>query len=287
MAPDDDPQWEDLRAMLAALEHGSLSEAARSLGVGQSTGRRRIARLEAQLGGRVLDRTPEGVRPAELAERLVPHAELIAEQMHALRRTLAGVEREPRGRVRLALPDGFATTWLLPKLDEFYAVYPEVIVDLVIGTAIVDLVRREADLALRFVTPDHSDLLVRRCARIPLRAFVHPAVASKPVGALRFIALADPAGAYLETQWIRRHAQGASVMFVDNWNALFVAVREGLGAGILSPLVAEDEGLVPLPGMPAVGERDLYLVYHPALREVPRVVALRDWLLGHIPGASA
>ncbi|MEE9384657.1 MAG: hypothetical protein V3V08_14730 [Nannocystaceae bacterium] len=76
-------------------------------------------------------------------------------------------------------------------------------------------------------------------------------------------------------------------MRVTNWNALFSGVLNELGAGILSPLVAEPEGLVPMRGVPKVGHRDLLLVYHPALRDVPRVAAVRDWLLANVPSAQS
>jgi DNA-binding transcriptional LysR family regulator len=272
-----------LQVLLAAIDQGSLTAAASALSLGQSTVSRRLARLESLLGARLLDRTPEGVRPTELAERLAPHAELIAEHMDNIQRVVADQEEGVRGRVRLAVPDGLGSDWLIPRMQSLFDAYPELEVDILSGTAIVDLVRREADLALRFVAPTHPELLVRRVARMKLAPWIHPRLAGRGPKQMRWIKLIDPEGNYLETQWIRRHAKGAPVMRVNSWNALFAGVREGLGAGILSPLVAEAAGLLPLDDVPRVGHRDLMLVYHPALREVPRIGAVRDWLIEHAP----
>ncbi|TPV92648.1 MAG: LysR family transcriptional regulator [Myxococcales bacterium FL481] len=274
----EDPSWEDLQVLLAAVANGSLSGAAHALDLGQSTASRRLARLERRLGAPLLDRTPDGIRPTDLAERLIPHAELIAEHMDHIHRVVTGEHGDVSGRVRLALPDGLASTWLAPRLGSLLEAHPKLELDLLMGTAVVDLVRREADLALRFVAPNHPELLVRRLARLPLRAFVAPSLADVPVRALRFIQLLDPAAAYPETQWIQRHAPKAPTLRVSNWNALFALVRAGLGAAVLTPLIAEPAGLVPVPAVPKVGFRDLLLVYHPALRAVPRIAAVRDWL---------
>lgn len=279
----EDPAWEDLQVLLAALEHGSLSAAAASLGVGQSTVSRRLARLEQRLGARLLDRTPEGSRATELAARIAPHAALIAEQMSDIQRLVVNETVGVRGRVRLALPDGMASAWIVPRIAPLLEEYPELEVDLITGLEVVDLVRREADLALRFVAPTHPELLVRRVAKLQLRAFVHPDLAGESLEDLRVVELWDPAGNYLETQWLRRHAPHAQRMRVTNWNALFSAVINRLGAGVLSPAVAEPAGLVPVRGVPKVGHRDLLLVYHPALRDVPRVAVVRDWLLANAP----
>ena len=275
---DDSAAWGDLKMLLRAIDEGSLSAAAGALGVGQSTASRRIARLEDQLASRLLDRTPDGVEPTTLAERIAPYARAIEEQMAAIARLAEGEEASVRGLVRLAMPDGLASTWLVPRLGSLFDLYPELELELMIGTPIVDLLRREADLALRFVAPPHPDLVVKRAARLPLYAYVTPALRDCTPRELLFVMLSDPAGAYLETQWIQRHASRSRRLHVSNWNALFAAVKEGLGAGILSPLVAEEAGLVRLENVPRVGFRDLLLVYHPASRDVPRINAVREWL---------
>ena len=269
---------EGLAVFLAALETGSLNRAARHLRIGQATASRRLARLEEQLGARLFDRTPEGLLPTELAHQLTPHARLVEEHMADIARLAGGHEATPQGRIRLALPDGLGTAFVLPRIGEFFARYPEVDVDLRVGHAVVDLVRREADLALRFVRPTKGDLLVQKLGVVPIAPFVHPSLAGADPRSLRWIMFDDPDEVFVETRWVRQHVQPAHWMEVSVGAGLFEGARLGLGPALLSPLVAEPAGLVPIPGLPPVPGRELYLVCHRALRTVPRIAVFRDWL---------
>lgn len=233
------------------------------------------------MGVRLFDRTPEGLLPTAFAIELAAHAELLESHRADIGRLASGQEGAPQGRIRVALPDGLASSWLLPALSSFFERYPAIELDLVIGHSVVDLVRREADLALRFVRPTSADLVVARVGDVPLAPYVHPSLAGRAPGSLRWIVFDDPFGRYLETQWVDEHVGDAMRMRVSLWNALFAGVAHGLGAGIVSPLVAEPAGLVALADLPPVPSRPLYLVYHRALRDVPRIAALRAWLVGN------
>lgn len=276
--PVDGVPWEGLAVLLAAMRTGSLNRAARDLRIGQATASRRLARLEEQLGARLFDRTPEGLLPTEFAHQLEPHARIVEGHMADIARLASGQEATPRGRVRLALPDGIGTAFVLPRIGEFFARYPEVEVDLHVGHAVVDLVRREADLALRFVRPEAGDLLVQKLGTVPIAPYVHPRLVGEDPHGLRWIQFADPDERFLETRWVNQHIQPGRRMEVSVWHALFAAAREGLGAALLSPLVCEPAGLVQVPDLPQVPGRDVYLVCHRALRSVPRVAVFRDWL---------
>lgn len=269
--------WQDLAVLLAALEAGSLNQAARALGVSQSTASRRLQRLEDTLGARVFDRTPEGLLPTALALELAPHARLIQGHMADIERLAAGREAAPSGRVRLAVVDGLAAPFLCPRLGDFYRQFPEVEIDLLAGQAVVDLVRREADLALRFVPPTAPDLVSRRLGTIELAPYALPELAADPTRA--WVALLDPALRFQESRWIDEHVRGARITRVSTWPDLFASARCGLGAALLSPLVAEPAGLVEVPDLAPVPPRELLLVYHRAMRDAPRVAALRAWLI--------
>jgi DNA-binding transcriptional LysR family regulator len=271
--------WEDLSVLLAAFEHGSLNRAATALRIGQSTASRRLARLESALSTRLFDRTPDGLLPTEFAEQLRPHAELIAGHMADIARLASGQEQAPAGRVRLAVPTGLADAWLMPALPAFFAEFPDVEVDFVIGQAVVDLVRREADLALRMVRPTQPDLLFQRLWTLTVEPFVHPSLRGEGPRELRWVHLHDPDEHFFETRWVRERIAPRRTMRVTDWNAMFAAARAGIGPALLSPAVARPAGLVPVPGFGAAGERPVYLVCHRALRTVPRVAALRGWLV--------
>ena len=109
---------------------------------------------------------------------------------------------------------------------------------------------------------------------------VHPRLVGVPPEALRWLMLADPTGIFLETHWLAANGHAEGAMRVSSWNAMFAGVRAGIGAALLSPIVAVPAGLVPVPTTaPMPAPRPLHLVYHRALRDVPRVAAVRDWLV--------
>lgn len=272
-------EWEDLAMLLAGIEHGSLNRAAKALRIGQATASRRLARLEERVSARLFDRTPEGLVATQFAHELAPHARLIEGHLADIGRIADGFGDEPEGRVRLALPDGIASAWLVQKLDDFYARYPKINLDLVIGNALVDLVRGEADIAFRFIPPTAADLIAISLGRLDIDAFVHPKLALQDPADLRWVGFLDPEMVFPETRWIHENILPTKTLRVSSWNAMFAGCVAGLGAALLSPLVAEPAGLVRLQaGLPPVPSRDVYLVSHRALRHVPRMKAVRDWL---------
>lgn len=272
--------WDDLNVLRATVRTGSLSAAARQLGVGQSTASRRIARLEERVGGALFERLPEGLKPTALASSLLPHADLIGEQMQAIARVAAGQEARPTGRVKLAILDGLLPYLLAPELGDFMRRYPGLTLDFLAGHAIVDLVRGEADLAIRFVRPTAADLVVKRLMTLELGAFASPEIASLPADKRPWVGFVDPTARFQETAWMDAHATHNPRVGVSSWADLMALTRAGVGAALLSPLVATSP-LVRL-DVPPIPSRTLYLVYHQDLRHVPRLMAVRDWITARV-----
>lgn len=276
--PAPDIAWADLALLLAALEHGSLSRASSALGISQSTASRRLDRLEAQLGARVFERTPEGLLPTALAHQLAPHAELMAGHLDDIARIVQGQEARPAGRVRLAVVDGMTSPLLVPRLGELYARHPELRLDLVAGQAVLDLVRGEADIALRVVRPTAPDLVVRRLGQLDLAAYAHPSLLHHAPAELPWIQLRDNRQQPPWDPWVQEHASADQTTRVNHWNVLFACASAGVGAAVLPGVVAEPAGLVRL-DLPLPPPFELFIVYHRALRDVPRIAAVRDWLV--------
>jgi DNA-binding transcriptional LysR family regulator len=167
-------------------------------------------------------------------------------------------------------------------LPDFFERCPEVEIDCVIGHAVVDLTRREADIAVRFIAPTTPDLVWRPLGAISVEPFVHPRLADLPLDELRWLMLADPDGRFEETHWIEQHARPKQTLNISLCNALFAGVKAGLGAGLLAPFVAEPAGLVrPVGSHPPGPSHTLFMVYHRAMRDVPRLAAFRQWLVEH------
>src|SRR3974390_2949194 len=134
--------WDDLRFVLALHRHGSGGGAARARKVDPSTIGRRIAALEGELGAQLVLRQPDGMKLTDAGLEAVAAAEVVDARLAELASKVSGAARVPRGRVRVSTTDGLAVL-LYGGLAALRADYPEVLVDLTIPSAAVDLARGE------------------------------------------------------------------------------------------------------------------------------------------------
>lgn len=169
--PRDD--WDGYRALLAVLREGSLSAAARVLDVAQPTVRRRIEALERALGTALFTRAPGGLQPTETAEALRGHAEAMALAAEALVRAASGPAGRVAGTVRISASEVIAVEVLPPILATLTAAHPELTIELSPSNRREDVLRREADVAVRMVRPDQEALVARRIGVIPLGLHAH------------------------------------------------------------------------------------------------------------------
>lgn len=154
--------WGLYRYFLAVAKMSSLTAAARSLGVSQPTVGRQIQALETSLNAKLFDRTKDGCALTDAGRAIVEQVEAIEAQTLAIERHTAGESARPTGRVRISAAEGLATFWLAPKLPAFNRLYPGIEIDLVVGSAPLDMMRREADIVLRIGTPVSEDLICKR-----------------------------------------------------------------------------------------------------------------------------
>ena len=168
------PDWDLYRTFLAVLDAGSLSGAARALGIAQPTVGRHIEALEAALGGDPLfTRSPGGLRPTEAALALQPHAQAMALAAEALLRTVSGPSGAVSGTVRVTASEIMGGEVLPAILTDFHERHPGVTIELVLSNRQEDLLRREADIAVRMARPTQDALLARRIGAVGVGLFAH------------------------------------------------------------------------------------------------------------------
>ena len=165
--------WSLVQSFLAALDHGSLLGAARSVGASQPTLGRHIAELESQLGVVLFERTGRGLVPTATALRLAESARAMEAGAHQLARKVSGAEEGVTGTVRITASQPVACELLPPVLARMRQALPEVQVELVASNEVTNLLRREADIALRMVRPDQASLVARRIGRVTLSVCAH------------------------------------------------------------------------------------------------------------------
>jgi len=291
-------RWDDLRVLLALSRRGSLKAAAQVLGVNISTVSRRLDALEAAIGKRLFDRTPDGTRATAALEKLLPHAERMERAALELSTTLDGFEVEPEGLVRITAPPGLVDHFLAGIVGEIVVRFPELTIELDSSIGYSDLTRREADIALRTSRPRSGDLLATKVASSRSTIVCSSRRRKGPVSELdevRWVTYEDNLSHLPDYQWIARHAgAGAIALKTNSLTAQIQAVRAGGGATLLPaqfltlphlaalPLTKKlQRRLAPLP------EGSLWLVGHEALRDVPRVKVVWDYLAKRLRTAGA
>ena len=276
--------WDDLRYFLAAYRAGTLSGAAVALGVAQATMSRRIRGLEEAVGHALFDRRREGLEPTEAAVILLPHIEAMEASSTEAEALLSGLEREPEGVVRLAMPPGIAFDLTPSLIERLQREAPKVRLEVLAATHHIDLSRREADLALRSLRPTQADLVFKKLPLAECCAYAAPAYCAKlPPGygpsdvdwvqyssSLLHIPLA---------QWVEQHRGTRPPVFTsDNFLTLREVTRAGFGAMLLPAAQAVPFGLVPLAFEVVLPEVEFFIVTHRALRHIPRIRMVRQAL---------
>ncbi len=168
-----DPGWELYCSFLEVVRDGSLSGAARRLGTTQPTIGRHIAALEADLNLALFTRSPRGLQPTEAALDLLPHAKAMEAAAAAMIRAASGDSRAAQGTVRLTASEIAGCEILPPILASFRRQYPRIALELVLSNRNEDLLRRDADIAVRMVRPTQQALLAQRIGLIPIGLYAH------------------------------------------------------------------------------------------------------------------
>jgi len=165
--------WDLQRSFLGALRSGSLSAAARALGLTQPTLGRHIDALETELGVKLFTRSRHGLLPTRAALDLVPHAEAMEAAARSFVRTASGESSEPRGSVRVTASNIIGVEVLPAILTEFRERNPRIAIELALSNRNQDLSRRDADIAIRMVRPTQKALIAKRLGTVHVGLYAH------------------------------------------------------------------------------------------------------------------
>ncbi|MFB9948049.1 LysR family transcriptional regulator [Rhizobium puerariae] len=168
-----DIDWGFYRTFLAVLRLGSLSAAARELGITQPTVGRHIDALEQAVGCQLFTRSQQGLLPTEPAVALKPYAENLAATTAAMQRLASGEFGKVQGTVRISASDVIGVEVLPPILAALQDEHPGLELELSLSDSLEDLLRREADIAVRMTSPAQDALVARHIGGIPLGLHAH------------------------------------------------------------------------------------------------------------------
>lgn len=163
--------WNDIKVFLALVRHGSVRAAASKLGVSHSTVARRIEVLEKRLGVRLFDRISTGYAITPAGEDVLAIAEGVENDLDSLERRVVGRDQRLVGNIRLTTADFLATHLLMPHLADFTRQYPDINLEVVTTYQVLDMNKREADVALRFTRKPPEHLVGRQLATLSTTAY--------------------------------------------------------------------------------------------------------------------
>lgn len=280
--------WELYRSFLGVLREGSLSGAARALGLTQPTVGRHVAALEAALRVPLFTRSSSGLMPTDVALALRAHAEAMESTADALARAATSFGEDVRGVVRISASDVVGVEVLPPIVARLRQLHPALTVELALTNRVQDLLRREADIAVRMTRPGQTQLIARHIGGIELGLHAHRDYLARrgtprDAGELVRHALI---GHDRPTAFIRQIAKsfpgfdrGAFALRTDSDLAQLALIRCGAGIGACQAALAKrDPALVRVLPKAFAGRLDMWVTMHEDLRGSPRCRAAFDAL---------
>ncbi len=298
----DNLDWNQLKAFLETAQTGSLSAAARKLGLTQPTLSRQVAAIERRMGVTLFERVGKAMVLTPTGQDLLAHARAMGAAAAALGLAASGRSQAVGGVVSVSASDAVATYLLPPLLRQLRAQAPRIAVEVISSNTVSDLLRREADIAIRHVQPAQPELIARRVRETSasfyasqdwVRAHGHPRRA-QDAAHLTFVGF-DRAGFYQQyLAYLRQHGlhlgEDNFSCYADHSTAHWALVRQGLGIGAMMDDIAQGTpGVVrvleELPSVPI----PIWLVSHRELRTSRPIQTVFEALaqgLAQAPGAS-
>ncbi|MFT3838862.1 MAG: LysR family transcriptional regulator [Myxococcaceae bacterium] len=274
--------WDDLRFVLVLSRVGSLARAAKSLEVDHTTVGRRIAAAEASLGLRLFTRTTRGYVATAEAERLIASMQRVEEAALEVERGAQATGSTLEGNIRVTSPETFGVVYLAPRLAAFGLEHPGLTIELLPGGEVLDLGRRQAEVAIRGFRTQHESLAVKRVGSVAYGLYASVEyLKRRPLETAaqltRHPVLTTDSGP--ETRWLKALNPRARATFVSTLSlSLAAAARASAGVAVLPRYLGDADALLRLVSMPGAVSEPLWLTCHRDLRQSPRVRALLDFL---------
>ena len=273
--------WNDIPLLLALARAGSMSAAAKELGVDVSTISRRVAVVEAAMGTRLFIRSNRGYEPTDAGAVFIAHAERALGEVEALQAETRAEGEGISGRVRLTAVNVMFDHWLLDRLPELLRLHPKLDLQLLTDNNNLSFTRREADFALRMAQPTQdAAILMRRVGDIGFAVFGGGelnAVPREQWSAQPWLAYGEELDGLPEMRWLAEQGVARRLLRVSNVTTLAHACELGMGLAVLPCIVGARQGLKQL--CEPMLKRELWLLSHRDASRIKRFRAVGDWLV--------
>lgn len=291
--------WDKLRIFHAAAEAGSFTHAGEQLHMSQSAVSRQISALETDLKVTLFHRHARGLLLTEQGELLNRTVADVFAKLQTAETLLTDTATKPSGELRINVPIGFGTVWLTPRLREFTDLYPDIHVELILNDDQVDIGMRAADVAIWTREPEQADIIRRTLFSSQMRAFASAAYirrfgAPQSLDELekhRIIAYSGvPVQQSDALAWIEHFGRDGLgprevTLRVNSLVAIKLAIRAGIGIGMLPDYMTEDEtDLIAVLTNIEQPSLNVIFAYPEELKSSKKVQLLRDFLVSKSKG---
>lgn len=277
-----DTNWDDLRVFLTLAREGTLTTAAKTLGVSHPTVARRVAALEKQIGARLFERLPDRFVPTSAGEALLEDTEAMERAALSIDRRSAGLSDTVSGVVRISAAEDVSAL-LAAHLPVLQTELKQIEFELSARHTLLSLSRREADLQISEQTPDLADIVARKLGRAAYAIYAHPDIAVARLSAAAFktvpwVGFDDDHTRMPGQRWLQeRLGNGRPATRCNNWLVIRETARAGGGYAVLPCYLADGDPHLQRVGNPIPEVfADQWLLVHRDLRALPRVRAVMD-----------
>jgi DNA-binding transcriptional LysR family regulator len=284
-----EPDWSHIRSFLAVYDEGSLSGAARRLGLTQPTLGRQIAELEKDLGVALFIRSQRGLTPTDAANDIARHAQAMSAASSAMIRAASGGESDIAGTIRITASDIIGAEVLPPLLASFRGIAPRVTIELSLSNRVADLLTGEADIAVRMLRPGQQAIVARHVGDVGLGLYAHRhylEAAPKLTTPRAMLGEHTLIGFDRETPVLPDLSENLALvrdifaLRTDNDLAQLAAIRAGCGIGLIQHGIARrSKELVPVFPDQISARLEIWLALHEDLRTSRRLRLMMEHLL--------
>ena len=280
--------WDDYRYFLAVANEGSLSAAARQLKVSQPTVSRRISQLEQRLSIRLFDQLPTGMQLTPPAREIVAIAKNLEHNAIELRRRVAGRETDLAGPITITATQSFTTCWLAQRVAEFANLYPDIEVTCLADNQVLNLARREADIAIRFGQPTAPGLIGSKVGTVHCGIYgskdyfeTHGTPRSlEDLSRHKLIDTTDPIARFEQSKDLKVLMRDAVVSSRTNCPFTYIAMAQS-GLGLIATtnyMTVQAPELMRVLAKDYDKKIDLWMLMHPDMKSSARVRVFKDYI---------
>lgn len=286
--------WDDLKFFLSLSRKGSLKAAAKDLKTDQATVGRRIYALEWKLKTKLFEKRSDGYFLTLAGERIKATAEGIESSFESIDRKITGQDEKMEGVVRIAMPGALANHLVIPNIKKLTDQFPKIEIQFLTGSEVVNLAKREADMAFRLVRPSQGNLIVRKVGDFGIGLYGTKSTLKRygkitkleDLKEIPFVGIYDQAKSKTELSLLKKIKKhiGPQVLTSSAWSSVFSALSQDIGIGILPNFVAQKNPEIEALSIVNSEKTPLWFVIHPEVQKNKKIIIFSDFLISILKG---